>query len=158
MKKAVVAILISIFCTTILFACNSRREILYDTLSLEDAYNVGWITLDQLKCVAYYYNNELQEADDLGFPLIPKADLDEEVEMKIKLSYLQQDYIKSAYPHATTLNICRFDYYGIYDGYVVVFILDSLFGYDLHYQPVKTIGGVSFNNYSSLTVYDTYSV
>ena len=63
-------------------------------------------------------------------------------------------HIKEHYPNATVNDILRFDYYGTYDGYAVVFVLDSLFMYDLKFKAEYSLGDVTFYNYCELSVYN----
>jgi hypothetical protein len=152
MKKLISLILASVFFLStvgMLGGCN-KKQVFYDEMSLDSAYNLGYLTQEHLKSIAYYYNKETTEPT---FELIPKVELDKKIEDNIKLSYLQRSYIKSRYPNATVNDIRRFEYYGTYDGCAVVFILATLFKYDLKFEAEHTIGEVTFYNYCELSVY-----
>ena len=133
-----------------LSACGKEKHVKLEATYLDIAYANGWITQEQLKSIAYYYNEETEAPD---FELIPKLPLSKETEDNIKFSYLQKDYIKKVYPDATIDHITVFRYYGTYNNYAVVFIKDDLFMYDLKIEPEKEIGGVVFYNYCALSAY-----
>jgi len=128
----------------------NKNQTYYNEMYLEDAYNSGCLTQEHLKSIAYYYNGETAEP---VFELIPKVKLDKKTEEKIKLSYLQRPRIRETHPNAKVKDIKTFQYYGTYNGYAVVFIVDSLFQYDFIFHKERTIGGVTFYNYCELSVY-----
>ena len=130
----------------------AEKQVFYDEMSLESAYNLGYLTQEHLKSIAYYYNKETTEPT---FELIPKVELDKKIEDNIKLSYLQRSDIQSRYPNATVNDILGFDYYGTYDGCAVVFVYDSLFMCDLRFEAEYILGDVTFYNYCELSVYNT---
>lgn len=145
---SILLLIISIGCLFI--GCTRKEFIGYPETYFGAACDDGYFTQEQLKSIAYYYNEETENPE---FELIPKAPLKKETEDKIKLSYLQRKNVKEAYPDATVDNIATFNYYGIYNDYAVVFIRDNLFTYDLIFEPEKIIDGVSFYNYCELLVY-----
>lgn len=146
MKKGIICTFLSIV-VCLLVICAAFGYTKYEEYNLETAYNNGYLTQDDLKSIAYYYNKETILPD---FKLIPKAKLSPYVERSIKMSYLQRPSFKKDFPFATVKDIGVFDYYGTYNGYVVVKILDSLARYDLIYEPEKMIGGVTFYDYNHL--------
>ena len=148
MKKFISFLLALMLCVS--FSSCDNKQVFYDEMSLESAYNSGYLTQEHLKSIAYYYNKETTEPT---FELIPKVELDKRIEENIKLSYLQRPHIKEHYPNATANDIKTFQYYGTYDGYAVVFVLDSLFLYDLKFEAEYTIGEITFYNYCALSVY-----
>ena len=153
MKKFISFLLALMLCVS--FSSCDNKQVFYDEMSLESAYNLGYITQEHLKSIAYYYNNYYnKEPTEPTFELIPKVELDKRIEENIKLSYLQMPHIKEHYPNATVNDILRFDYYGTYDGYAVVFVLDSLFMYDLKFKAEYILGDVTFYNYCELSVYN----
>lgn len=124
----------------------------YERLDLEVAFERGWITTEDLKSIAYYYN---RETDEPNFTLVPKTELTVDTEYKLKMSYLNSSGIKDSFPDANEKNIVYFQYYGTYNGFVVARIRDNLLCYDIKTYPHKIIGGVSFYDYISLEVYKT---
>jgi len=122
--------------------------------TLEEAYENGWLTKKDLKSIAYYYNNyHNDQAPEPNFKLIPKQELSKEKIEEMKRAYLQQNYIQASHPNATTDHVTVFQYYGTYNGNCVTFMLDDLFGYDLHFEAEKEIGGSIFYDYVVLKVY-----
>ena len=149
--KRILRIFVSLVMSIMMcFVTSCKKQELYNEMSLENAYSLGYLTQEDLKSIAYYYNAETAEPT---FELIPKVELNKSIEEKIKLSYLQRSYIKDTYPKATANDIRRFDYYGTYNGCAVVFIIDSLFAYDFVFEAEYTIDGVTFYNYCALSVY-----
>ena len=159
MKKLIKKCSITVLIVVIVLGCNSLfacsifgNQKYYEEKTLEEAYEAGWITQEHLKSIAYYYNHETKEPE---FELIPKAELSKKVENTIKLSYLQQPSIKEDFPNARVSSVDTFEYFGAYNGFVVVWILDNLYMYDLKFHDEKIIGGVSFYDYIGLSVYNT---
>ncbi|MBO5215218.1 MAG: hypothetical protein J6B79_03430 [Clostridia bacterium] len=121
----------------------NRKVKLYEEMDLESAFNHGCLTAEDLKSIAYYHNGET--ASD--FDPVPIMPLISKMENNVKLSYLK------SYSSATLENITAYDYYGTYNGYVVAYITCTLTPTSPT-QSEKTIGGVKFYNYSSITVYN----
>ena len=149
-KKFIYIVIILIYISSLFGGCQNKELEFYSEMSLENAYNLGCLKQEDLRSIAYYYN---ENTETPTFELIPKVELDKKIENNIKLSYLQKTYIKEVYPNATINDIQNFEYYGTYNGYAVVFIIDSLFGYDFVFEPEYMIGGVPFYNYCQLSVY-----
>ncbi len=151
MIKKMIGIIAAVFMSLVFCCgCGDKKFVAFEKTNLETAFNNAWISQEHLKSIAYYYNGEV---DEPAFALIPKLQLSEKTVNNIKLSYMQQEYIKSVYPNATVDNARTYRYYGTYNNYAVVFILDDLFQYDLKFEDEKIIGGVSFYNYCGLQLY-----
>ena len=130
-----------------LFSCSNNLKI-YNWLSLEDAYNEGWIAEDDLRVIAYQYNNLITWSE------IP---LSKEKENNIKHTYLQEADVYKYIPDATVNDVSVFHYYGIYNGYAVAFLRDRFFQCDYVIWKEKEIGGVIFYKCIPPQVYDTNS-
>lgn len=115
--------------------------------SLEEAYEDGRLTQDDLKNIAYYYH-EAQEADllDETFTSSPKdpETLSAVTEYKIKRTYLN-DVI--GMEDGSFEHVFIYGYYGTYGGNVVVAVTDDYHGYDYVIEPQYDVGGVTFYRY-----------
>lgn len=115
--------------------------------SLEEAYENGWLTQDDLKNIAYYYH-DAQEVDvsDETFAPSPKdpETLSAETEYKIKRTYLNDVIGKE---DGSFEHVFIYGYYGTYDGNVVIAISDDYHGYDYVAEPQYNVGGVTFYQY-----------
>ena len=119
--------------------------------NLETAYLSGWLSVDDLKNIAYYYN--FGESDDPNFTPAPiePAELDDVTIMKIKELWIHRN------PHnfqPEVLDIEKLEisrYYGVYGGNIVCRVYQSNTGFDIiSFQ--KEIGGVLFKNYWTFNV------
>jgi hypothetical protein len=121
----------------------NRKVKLYEEMDLECAYNHGWLTANDLKSIAYYHNGETTS----DFDPVPIMPLISKMEKNVKLSFLKR------YSSENLDDVTSYNYYGIYNGYVVAYITSELApGFAVTTE--KTIGGVKFYNYSSITVYN----
>ena len=127
-------------------ACTKPEGSFY---TLNEAYDNGWLTTEDLKSTAFYYRGDA----DTGFVAKPKnpETLSAETESAIKQAYLE--VLKERKPEATIDNVWIAEYYGTYGDVVVVKVWDDCFMYDLIFIPEVTIGGVLFRNYSEREVY-----
>ena len=148
MKKitSIIMVIVIMMTSCCLFSCSNNLK-LYNEKSLEDAYEAGWLTEDDLRIIANYYNNGT----------LSEIPLSKEKENNIRHTYLQEADIYKYRPDATVNDVSVFNYYGIYNGYAVAFLRDRFFQYDYKFWQEKEIGGVMFYNYIGLWVYDTNS-
>ncbi|MBR6773974.1 MAG: hypothetical protein IKM16_04850 [Clostridia bacterium] len=150
----VIVSIILISSAVLIISCNAVKE--YEYKYLEDAYEAGWITEDDLKTIADYWNN-----DDRT---LPEMQYSQNVVNNIKYTKF-----KAIHNHLDSLELkriffkdkknMRIGYYGTYNGYVVATV-SGKYSYvivDPYIHAEKIIGGVSFYNYMTLTVYDINS-
>lgn len=131
----------------------------YEVTDLETAYEKGYITQEDLKSIAYYYNNYYNtEPPEPDFELIPKKKLSKQTIKKLKTTYLIKSGFKDGqHSDVTVDNIDIFLYYGTYNNYAVVWMRDNVIGFDPAFWKEKEIGGVVFYNLVGLPVYDLNS-
>lgn len=148
MKKitSIIMVIVIMMTSCCLFSCSNNLK-LYNKKSLEDAYEAGWLTEDDLREIAVHLNNKT-------YSEIP---LSKEKENNIRHTYLQEADIYKYRPDATVNDVSVFRYYGIYNGYAVAFLRDRFFQYDYVFWQEKEIGGVMFYNCIPPLVYDTNS-
>jgi len=108
-----------------LTACGNKEETMGKFYSLQEAYDTEWLTVEDLRNIAYYHNNGLEWEGELdmelgsfqptGFTPVPKNpnSLDVETEGKIK-----QDFIKREVECKETEHSVLILYYGTYNGCV----------------------------------------
>ena len=146
----VIVSIIVISMAVIIISCNAVKE--YEYKYLEDAYEAGWITEDDLKTIADYWNN-----DDRTLPEMQYSQnvVDGIKYTKFKRYYSYDDSSRSKYLFLKKKRNIYLYYYGTYNGYVVV--SSWIEGTDIAIYDEKIIGGVSFYNYMTLTVYDINS-
>ncbi len=118
--------------------------------SLEEAYENGWLTQDDLKNIAYYFHAGNGETEHLGKAFVPDPkmpeSLDEETQYKIKRTYLNEVIDM---PDGSFDRVVMYDYFGTYNDNVVVCISDTYHGYDYVIEPEHEIGGDGFYEYCS---------
>lgn len=138
-------LLLSIFC----FSCTGGDGNIYE---LQEAYDNGWLTTDDIMNIGYYYqfgvvDGGLTEEELIGFEPKPKeADkLSKRVENKIKRAYRR--YYLNKYNKRISLNKIELQhYYGTYQDCIVVAIYVHFNG-DLYFIDEYEIGGVVIRNY-----------
>lgn len=148
------SLIIVIVCALTLVGCNNL-EPKGEFYTLQQAYDDGLITQEDLWSIAYYYCNGIDYSDFNGvdysaitpIPKNPKI-LDEKTLAKItndaliKLLAEKDKDGRQLHPKATAKDI-RVGYYGTYNGMIAVVIEDSFTPYvDVELQ--DTIGGVIF--------------
>ena len=118
--------------------------------SLEEAYENGWLTQDDLNNIAYYYHTRHGETEhvDESFAPTPKTPetLSEDTQNKIKRTYLDEVI---AMPNASFDGVMIYGYFGTYHDNIVVHISDTYHAYDYVIEAEHIIGGVCFYDYSS---------
>ncbi len=116
--------------------------------SLEEAYEDGRLSQDDLKNIAYCYHIS-QDAEDRTEETFEPSPKDPETlsavtEYKIKRTYLN-DVI--GMEDGSFEHVFIYGYYGTYDGNVVVAVTDDYHGYDYVIEPQYDVGGVTFYRY-----------
>lgn len=151
MKKILIilsAILAAVLLCCGIVGCTSQPDGTF--YSLDEAYTNGWLSQDDLKNIAYYYHTQHGETEhiDESFTPTPKTPetLSEEVQKKIKRTYLN-DVLDM--PDGSLDRVIIHNYFGTYNGNIVLHISDDYNGYDYVFDPVHEIGGVSFYEYVS---------
>lgn len=147
MKRGIIAWIARAFilCLTIvsglgmLAGCGDGKGAFY---TLQEAYVHGWLSVEELRSIAYYY----QGGEDGAFvpiALNPEK-LSAEVEESIKKTHLQT--IKQDYPSADISGVYIEEYFGTYGECVVVDVRDDFRKIDVLVVPKTEIGGVIFYN------------
>lgn len=147
-RKLMVAIcVIVILCSIAMGGCDNR-EPKGEFYTLQQGYNNGLITIEELQTIAYYNSNGNDCSFITPIPKDPES-LDEETMQKIKndaliilLAQKGKDG-KQKYPNATINDISVIGYYGTYNGVIVAKIADGFNGWA---DMVETtiIAGVEF--------------
>lgn len=110
--------------------------------TLQEAYVHGWLSVEELQSIAYYYQGS---EDDAFVPIALNPEkLSVEVEESIKKTHLQT--IKRDYPSADISGIHIEEYFGTYGDCVVVNVRDDFRKIDVLVVPKTEIGGVIFYN------------
>ena len=116
--------------------------------TLQEAYENGWLTQDDIMSIAYYHNggrkgNEtVMDEDYTPQPKTPEA-LDDETDLAIKLDFWITNY-REYNPHNITLDQIDYAYYGSYGKCIVVKIAHfpypagDVYG-EVYYGDVKII-------------------
>lgn len=139
------------YMTDVEMAVSGERRIFW----LDDAYEKGLLSQNDLKSVAYYYN--LQYADEH----IEYEDFTPREKNPAKLSETIREQIKNDYCKQRGLEKDLYDevgvsstYYGTYNDCMVFQLLTScMVGGDPLFYPEYELDGVKFYNYSHLSVY-----
>lgn len=111
---------------------------------METAYENGWLSIENLQSIAYYY----QGNDDASFdpmPISPK-NLSEETKKRIKRTHLA--LIKKDYPFANINGVHITEYFGTYGDCIAVCVMDDYRKIDVLEIPELEIGGVMFYNFT----------
>ncbi|HIZ24835.1 MAG TPA: hypothetical protein H9812_05140 [Candidatus Gallimonas intestinigallinarum] len=149
---AFVAACMSLVATVLVAGCTQEQQYAASVgnfYSLEEAYENGWLTRDDILSIAYYYNQGAEGNEALmgesyaPEPTAPEM-LDEERANQIKRTYLN-DVI--AMPEGTFEHVIIRAYYGTYHENIVIHITDDYHGYDYVSEPEYEIGGVRFYDY-----------
>ena len=147
-RKFMVALcIIVILCSMVMVGCDNR-EPKGEFYTLQQGYDNGLITIEELQTIAYYHSNGHNCSYITPIPKDPES-LDEETMQKIKndaliflLAQKGKDG-KQKYPNATINDISVIGYYGTYNGVIVAKIADGFNGWA---DMVETtiIAGVEF--------------
>ena len=111
--------------------------------SIDEVYENGWITKEDLRDIAYYYHARYGLTYDEGYEPNPKtpAILDQDTIQKIKTRYLL-DVVKMPEGDLDRIKISY--YYGTYHGIAGVTLSTDYLNYDIVVEPEYEIGGVTF--------------
>jgi len=146
------AMLFSVFALT---GCEKEEDKTVGTFySLQEAYDNEWITIEDLRSIAYYYSFTVVDGGSNNpenfepKPKTPEA-LSDKTEKAIKRTYLIE--LQKSISEATIDDVRIADYYGTYGDCVVVNVWDDCIDYDLLFIPEQFIGGVLFRNYCART-------
>ncbi|MCH5148830.1 MAG: hypothetical protein J1G05_05675 [Clostridiales bacterium] len=160
MKRIFITLVTTVLSCIILFAfvaCKENEDeeerVQSTVCSLEEAYESGFISKDDLRSIAYYYNSEEAATDFVPIPKNPES-LSEETVRKIKKAYYFK--VGGEKTEAVVDDVSIGGYYGTYSGCVVVVINASCMsgiGGDPVYYPEYTIDGVVFYQYTPLKVW-----
>lgn len=144
MKKFILGLVLVLLFSALCTGCNAPGAF----YSLDEAYDNGWLTQENLKNIAYYYNSYSApdlEPDDTFIPEpIDPNQLDNQKIRKMKRRYSKHS-IKDVRIPLRFITVVK--YYGTYNECDVVWITDSYVLYDLLFEEEKQIGGVKFYNY-----------
>lgn len=154
-----VCLLLVLLCSSViaLVGCDSKPDNFY---SLQEAYDNGWLTQEDLQSIAYYYHDtpKRNQYKDNDFEPIPKQELTRQMERKIRQAHLED--FKKAFPgeKARLNNVYILNYFGTYGDCIVVDVADNIpLCRDPLFIDKKEIGNVMFYSYSEavLQVYYT---
>lgn len=152
MKKILCLLLCFIACFCCFCGCANGP--IYERIGLEEAVEQGLITTEQVKSIAYYWNNaNTENPPEPDFDLIPKKKLSRRTVRNIKRSYLHHSGVMDDFPNARVRDVKTYKYYGTYNGYAVVYVKDSLRKYYPLIYAEKLIGDTTFYRYTPLSVY-----
>ena len=116
--------------------------------SLDEAYENGWLTQNDLKNIAYYYHTRHGETDHVDETFIPNPktpeNLSEDTQNKIKRTYLDE---VAMVPDGVFERIEISQYFGTYNECVVIGIKSDYIVYEPILYPVHIIGEVFFYDY-----------
>lgn len=152
MRAAYLLLVLMLVCSSgiALVGCDDKLGNFY---SLQEAYDNGWLTQENLQSIAYYYYDRFEsEHKDTDFKPVPKQELTRQMERNICQTYLMM--LKETCPYAKLNNVSICYYYGTYGDCVIVHVTDDLMFYDLIIED-EEIGTVMFYRYtrSYLNVY-----
>ena len=132
-KFMVMICVIVILCSMAMVGCNNR-EPKGEFYTLQQGYDNGLITIEELQTIAYNHSNGHNCSFITPIPKDPES-LDEETMQKIKndaliflLAQKGKDG-KQKYPNATINDISVIGYYGTYNGVIVAKIADGFNGW-----------------------------
>jgi len=151
MIKRIISLGVLLVMAIFISACEGCSETgnLYE---LQEAYDNGWLTVEDLKSVVYYYNGgttfneEIMGENYMPIPKVPEI-LDAQTAMWIK-----QDF-KNNYRSNTSINSILIVYLGTYNGLVAVILTVK----DNGANPIQIIhegmvGGVLFKYDNSIKI------
>ena len=145
MKKLFLGSIVTVLFAVLLCSCDYASLYQGEFYILQQAYDAGWLTQEDLKSIAYYHNGgingneEIMGEDYQPQPKTPEV-LDKLTGRSIKQSYID-NFLTDKNAKISGINIE--DYYGSYDNYITLMISDIYSGTtgDISWQ---TIDGVKF--------------
>ncbi len=147
-KKIIVLGMALIMCLAIFTGCNQEEKKVGAFYTLKEAYDEGWLLIDDLRSIAYYQSGVQDEPNFVPIPKNPE-NLSGESEIAIKKTYLANLLAqtnssgKKLYPRAKMDDINILGYYGTYNDLIAVKISDEYSGFaDVVVE--LTIAGVTF--------------
>lgn len=150
LKKIFCFLVILIMLIAMLAACAPKQRGTFYTL--QEAYDQGLLTQDDLKSIAYYQN---EGSDDESFTPIPKNPevLSAKTEKAIRETKAYYFRNQSPYPikEAKSKDIRILKYYGTYNNLVAV-MFDDAYGGHFDAEVKITIAGVLFHYLNSITI------
>ena len=138
--------LLSLFPIAGLVACGEDKPTgtLY---SLQEAYEQELLTVADLRNIAFYFNEELNDENYTSTPKNP-AVLSKEVENNIKQKYRFDFEI----PKNSIGLISIWSYFGTYNDCIAIGITDSYYAYDYVIIAEYAIAGVVFKNFHTASI------
>lgn len=140
-KKLIALGLVMIIGLGVFSGCGNNSGQFY---TLETAYKNGWLSLENLQSIAYYYHGSDTENFD-QIPISPE-NLSEEAKKRIKRTHLA--LIKKDYPFANINGVHITEYFGTYGECIAVCVMDDYRKIDVLEIPELEIGGVMFYNFT----------
>ena len=146
MKKFILGLVLVLLFSALCTGCNAPGAF----YSLDEAYDNGWLTQEDLKNIAYYYNSYSAPDLEPDYTFIPEPidpnQLDNQTIKKMKKTY-QLTILKDW--KAPLKSVFLKVYYGTYQNCVIAEWGHNWFAYDPYYEKEKMIGDVLFYNYNS---------
>ena len=114
--------LLSMICFCFFLGCKNlgqKKINSYQIYSIEEVYNAGDITFEDLLNLAYYSGNEIYNLDKFqGFTPKDKVEMDEETMMSLKAKLVEMYNERvSKEQYKATINDFEITYYGCFNGY-----------------------------------------
>ena len=140
--RAFVLCLMIVLGLSMLAGCGGSNGEFY---TLQEAYVHGWLSVEELQSIAYYYQGS-EDGAFVPIALNPEK-LSVETEQRIKRTHLQN--IKRDYPSADISGIDIEEYFGTYGDCIVVNVRDNYRKIDFLVVPKIEIGGVIFYDFTT---------
>jgi len=141
-KKILIIGVTLMICLGFFSGCTSIKGSFY---SLQEAYDNGWLTQEDLQSLAYYYNVGSNDESFVPKPKNPES-LSKETENMIIKTHLEG--IKKDFPTATISDVNIAEYYGVYNDCIAISVRDNYYAIDVLVEPEYIVGGVSFYNFT----------
>lgn len=143
MKKVVMVGVIVMVCIGLFSACTPKKS--GEFYTLQEAYDQGLLTQDDLKSIAYYHNGESEDESFVPMPKTPEV-LSNKTEKAIKetRAYNLRTQNPNPIKKAEAKDITILKYYGTYNNCVALIMDDIHHDYSSAEREV-TIDGVLFH-------------